>query len=61
MPCPHFSYLIGECVLQQEREDEEDPREARVEEPTTRDWCLSPVKGYRNCPLFKRFLTELLP
>jgi hypothetical protein len=48
-------------VLQQEREEEEDPREAQVEDPTTRDWCLSPTKGYRNCPFFKRFLTELIP
>lgn len=61
MPCPHFSNLTGECVLQQERVEEDDPRELRVEDPTSRDWCLSATKDYQNCPLFKRFLLELLP
>lgn len=61
MPCPHFSCVTGECVLQQEHEADDDPREAPVEEPTSRDWCLSPVKGYRDCPIFERFLSELLP
>jgi hypothetical protein len=62
MPCPHFSGVNGECVLQQaDREAEDDAREAQVEDPVERDWCLSADKGYRDCPVYRSFLAELVP
>jgi len=61
MPCPHFSNVSGECVLQQDREQDDDEREPPVVENVSTDWCLSSNQGYRNCPLYQRFLAEIIP
>jgi hypothetical protein len=41
-------------------EDEEDSIEVPLEEPVSGEWCLSAGNGYRSCPIFRRFLAELL-
>ena len=61
MPCPHFSNDSGDCLLWQDHGEEEDCREAPVEDRVNREWCLSSQTGYRQCPVFQRFLAELFP
>lgn len=61
MPCPHFSKETGECVLLEEAEDDDDRPEVQLDEPVDRSWCLGSDEGYRNCPVFRRFLGDLLP
>ena len=61
MPCPHFSNVSGECLLEHEHAEGDDGREAVADDPVDREWCFRGEKGYRRCPVFQRFLTELLP
>lgn len=61
MPCPHLSNDSGECLLRQDDGEEEDRRELPVADRVNREWCLSSQMGYRQCPVFQRFLAELLP
>lgn len=61
MACPHFSRANGDCLLLQEPEEEDDDRvEPAPEEPIRREWCLSSDRSYRNCPVYRRFVAELL-
>ena len=62
MPCPHYSSEDSDCVLLQEtpRDDEESVL-APAEDSVPRDWCLVPDQGYRKCPVYRRYLAELLP
>jgi len=61
VPCPHLSRESGECLLVEDvPEDEEGLAETPLEEPVKREWCLSPGKAYRECPVFRKFLLELL-
>jgi len=59
--CPHYSTETGECVLLEETEEDEDRAEVPVDDPVNPNWCLGSDKGYRNCPIFRRFLGDLLP
>jgi hypothetical protein len=61
VPCPHFSNQSGECLLRDDQEEDDDLREVSVEDPVDREWCLSSEKGYRQCPVYRRFLAELIP
>ena len=61
MPCPHFSSANGECLLEHENAEGDDDREAAVDDPVDREWCFGGEKAYRRCPVFQRFLAELLP
>lgn len=62
MPCPHFSNLNGECVLDRpESEVDDDSRDTPVEDPVERTLCLSSDGRYRDCPVYQRFLTDLTP
>jgi hypothetical protein len=62
MPCPHLSRASGDCLLQQDPESETDEgREPVVTEAVSRDWCLGSRPQYRDCPLFRRFIAELVP
>ena len=36
------------------------PTEAPVEEPVNGEWCLTAGNGYRSCPIYRKFLAELL-
>ena len=48
MPCPHYSRENSECALMDNApEDEEDSAEAAG-------------NGYRSCPIYRKFLAELL-
>jgi len=61
VPCPHLSRESGECLLLEDApENEEELLEAPLDDPVNREWCLSPGTAYRECPLFRRFLLELL-
>lgn len=61
MPCPHYSRENSECALMDNApEDEEDSAEAPVEEPVNGEWCLAAGNGYRSCPIYRKFLAELL-
>ena len=61
MACPHFQRESGDCLLLDEMsEGDEDGTEMRVEEPLSREWCLSSGKLYRNCPLYRKFVSELM-
>jgi hypothetical protein len=63
MPCPHLSRVNGDCLLQQDPgSDTDDGREPVVTtESVAREWCLGTREGYRDCPVLRRFLTELVP
>ncbi len=61
MPCPHYSNDNGDCLLRHDDEQDEERREVSVEDPVTREWCLGPEKAYRQCPMYRRFLAELIP
>ena len=61
MPCPHFSTDAGECLIQDNPEDEEERGEIVLDETVRSDWCLSTDRGHRNCPVFRRYLGDLLP
>jgi len=62
VPCPHFSPESGECrLLDEVSDDDESSGEIRVEEPVSREWCLSSGELYRNCPVYHRFVSELMP
>jgi len=62
VPCPHFSHDSGDChLLEDVPEDEEERAEGALDDPVNRDWCLSGADGYRNCPIYRKFLAELLP
>ena len=62
MPCPHFSREDNDCLLLQEApEPDEDHADAAPDEPVEREWCLAPDESYRNCPVFQRYLPEVLP
>ena len=41
-------------------EDEEDSAEAPLEEPVSGESCLSAGSDYQSCPIYRRFLAELL-
>ncbi|MFB3882418.1 MAG: hypothetical protein ACE149_14215 [Armatimonadota bacterium] len=61
MPCPHLSRMNGDCSLQQDQDSlGDDEREPVLSEPVDRDWCLGAGERYRECPLFKRFIAELV-
>jgi hypothetical protein len=61
MACPHYSLDSGECaLLENTPEDEEERGEAPLDEPVRREWCLSGNDAHRSCPIFRRFLAELL-
>jgi hypothetical protein len=60
VPCPHFSIEAGECLLQEDREDEEERGEVVLDDAVRRDWCLSTDRAYRNCPTFRRYLGDLV-
>jgi hypothetical protein len=61
VPCPHFSTDAGECLLQEDTEDEEDRGEVVLDDAVRRDLCLSSDRAYANCPVFRRYLGDLLP
>ena len=61
MPCPHFSIDAGECLLSEEPDDEETRGEVVLDESVRRDLCLGSDKVYRGCPVFRRYLGDLLP
>jgi hypothetical protein len=62
VPCPHFSSESGDCLLMQEPEEQdEDLVEIPNDDPVDREWCLASNRTYRNCPVYRRFLAELLP
>jgi hypothetical protein len=62
MPCPHFSAANAECLLQQDPDSEGDETHLPVvTDSVDPDWCLGPGRGYRECPVFKRFLSEIVP
>ena len=62
MPCPHLARDSGECVLLEDAPaDEEERGEFPVEEPIDREWCLGAGEAYRSCPVFRRFIADLLP
>ncbi len=61
MPCPHFSNQNGDCLLREDQDVDEEDRDVSVEDPVDRTWCLSAEKGYRQCPVYRRFLAELTP
>lgn len=62
MPCPHYSLENNDCLLLQEApRDDEEGSLAPADDPVPRDWCLVPERSYRNCPLYRRYLAELLP
>lgn len=61
MACPHFSREDNDCLLLQDRPaDEAELGEVVVEEPPNPSWCAGEGDGYRNCPIYRRFLAELL-
>ena len=61
MPCPHFSRQDNDCSLADEQPgDDEELTETPPEEPANRSWCVGEGDGYRNCPLFQRFIADLL-
>ena len=62
MPCPHLSAASGDCLLQQDQDPEtEDGREPVVTDPVDRELCLGFGDHRRDCPIFRRFLAELVP
>jgi hypothetical protein len=62
MTCPQYSREHDDCLLLQEPPREDDERaELATDAPMTREWSLAPQRGYRNCPVFRRFLAELSP
>ena len=62
MPCPHFSTLNGECVLDRPEDGvDDDSRDAPCEDPVDRSLCLSSDGRHRDCPIYRRFLSELTP
>ncbi len=62
MPCPHLARDSGECVLLEDApEDEEERVEFPVEELIDRDWRLGAGEAYRSCPIFCRFIADMLP
>ena len=61
MPCPHLLGASGDCLLQQEPDSEtDDGRELAVTDAIDRNWCLGSRPQYRDCPLFRRFIAELV-
>ncbi len=61
MACPHYSVRDNECLLAQDQpEDEEQPLEAPAEEPVNLSWCLGEGDGFRNCPLFRKFVADIM-
>ena len=32
-----------------------------AEDVLYRDWCMAPERGYRHCPILRRYLSELSP
>jgi len=61
MACPHFSRRENDCALAEELpKDDEELTETPADEPTNRAWCMGEGDGYRNCPVFRRFMAELL-
>jgi hypothetical protein len=61
MACPHFSRLDNDCALADDQpKDDEEVVEAPAEDLTNRAWCVGEGDGYRNCPVFQRFVAELL-
>jgi len=62
MACPQYSRDHNDCVLLEEPPRDEEERSASpAEEAPRRDWCLVPDKSYRNCPVYRRYLAELIP
>jgi hypothetical protein len=60
MTCPQFSREHNGCLLLQEApRDDEERALVPVEETVSRALCLAPRNGYRDCPVFRRFLAEL--
>jgi len=60
MTCPQYSREHNDCLLLQEPpRDDEERAEIPADEAGSREWCLAPQKGYRNCPVLRRFLAEL--
>ena len=41
-------------------EDDEETADAPLEEPVSGEWCLTAGAGYQSCPIYRRFLAELL-
>ena len=62
MPCPHYSRENNDCALLQEApQDDEESTPAPPEDHMLRDWCVVSEQAYRNCPVYRRYLAELLP
>jgi len=62
MTCPQFSREHNDCLLLQEApRDDEERVPVPADETVNRAFCLAPQSGYRNCPVFRRFLAELAP
>lgn len=60
MPCPHFSVQENECRLLEEADPEDDEGQSSpLDDRVNREWCLGQEKGYRNCPIFRSYLTDL--
>jgi hypothetical protein len=61
MPCPHYLRENSDCLLLREPPpDEEERADAAPDDPVARDLCLSPGSQYRDCPVFRRYLADLL-
>jgi hypothetical protein len=62
MACPHYTRENNDCLLLQEPpHDEEEGGTPAVDDPVTYERCLAPGKAYRDCPVFRRYLAELVP
>jgi hypothetical protein len=62
VPCPHYSRDNNDCLLLQEPlRDDEEGGSTPADEPLNWEWCLAQDKGYRKCPVFRRYLADLLP
>ena len=62
MPCPQYSREHCDCLLMQDApRDDEERVEINTEDVLYREWCMAPERGYRRCPVFRRFLPELSP
>jgi len=48
-------------LLEEAPADEEERGEFPVEESIDREWCLGAGEAYRSCPVFRRFVADLLP
>jgi len=62
MPCPHFCRRDNDCMLAEELpKDDDEQSEVPLDEPVNRAWCTGEGELYRNCPVLRRYLADLVP